>query len=89
MANRIVFGVIQSCYHLNPVARFYSNKAADLTANSMKKIKKVPQNNRSLEEKKITVEKKSIPTPIEIIEDPKLFEDMIRFYKDPQKYSGK
>lgn len=89
MANRIVFGVIQNCCHSNPLARFYSKKAVGLTAHSIKKIKKVPQSTRSLEEKKISVEKKSIPTPIEIIEDPKLLEDMIRFYKDPQKHSGK
>ena len=89
MANRIVFGVIQNCCHLHPLARFYSKKAVDLTAQSMKKIKKVPQSTRSLEEKKISVEKKSIPSPIEIIEDPKLLKDMIRFYKDPQKHSGK
>jgi len=89
MTNRIIFGVIQSCYPLNPVARFYSNKAADLTVKSMKKVKKAPESAGSLQDKKVSVVQKSIPTPIEIIEDPKLLKDMIRFYKDPQKHSGK
>jgi hypothetical protein len=89
VANRIVLGVIHNSCHWNPIVRFYSKKAIDMTGESVKRIKKAPEKPSSLQNKKITVVKEGIPTPLEIVEDPKLLKDMIRFYKDPQKHSGK
>jgi hypothetical protein len=89
VASRIVLGVIPNSCFLTPTVRHYSQRAVDMTAKSIKKAKKPSPNVSSLQNKKITVVKESIPTPLELIEDPKLFKEMIRFYKDPQKYSGK
>lgn len=90
MAGRIVLCVMTSQgIPLNPSVRYYSQRASKVATQSTKAWKK-PSKKTTLEGKKLQpIKNNEVPTAIEIMENHSLLQEMIRFYKDPQKHSAK
>jgi hypothetical protein len=86
MAGRIVLGAMSQGI---PLVRYYSQRASNAATQSAKVWKK-PSKEKTLEGKKFKpLKNNEVPTSFEIMEDHSLLQDMIRYYKDPKKYSGK
>ncbi|MBS0649477.1 MAG: hypothetical protein JSS10_09700 [Verrucomicrobia bacterium] len=92
MAGRIIlYAITSQIAPSNPLVRHYSQRASQAAAQSAKVWKKSSKKT-TLTGKKIQAahpNETDVPTPPEIMKDNALLQDMIRFYKDSQKQSGK
>lgn len=87
MAGRIVLGAMSQGI---PLVRYYSRRASDAASTQSAKVWKKPSKGTTLEGKKFKpLKNNEVPTSLEIMEDHSLLQDMIRYYKDPKKQSGK